>query len=308
MARITWKQCADLPTVMSSGQSTVIGDKVYFGGGDVDNTDRSEQLEYLVYCYDTSQDKWTTLPPLPNRWFSLCQTNNRLTVIGGRKKGNWERVNEAYTYDEDLQMWEKTLPPMPTARSTMAALNLQSAIATIGGRTSDGDTDIVEIFRPETFQWYQANSIPTACCAISVVCTGNTCYAIGGYSDPSRLNQALHASVDDLLCNTSVVTADAMIKNEIWKKLPDTPTYQPVAAILNNNLFTIGGLDTINGEVAQKAVYMYNPANNTWIYAGDLPGPLVGTNVAMLSLTEILVIGGWNGDRVKTVYKGTCSL
>ena len=282
MARIIWKQCADLPTVMSSRQSTVIGGKVYFCGGDVDDNDWGEQFEYLVYCYDTSQDKWTTLPPLPNRWFSLCQMNDRLAAIGGRKKGNWERVNEVYLFNGFSQKWEKTLPPMSTAKSTMAALSLRSSIATVGGRTKNGYTNVVEIFRPETSQWYKTSSIPTTCCATSAVCIDNICYVLGGYNDPLRLNQALYASVDDLLSNA--VPGDVTINSgsvDIWKKIPNTPTYQPVAAILNNNLITIGGLDRVDGEVAQKAVYMYNPTKNLWTYADDLPGPLVGTSTAM---------------------------
>ena len=311
MAKITWKQCADLPTVMSSGQSTVIGGKVYFGGGDVDNNDFSEKLEYLVYCYNISQDKWLSLPPLPNRWFALCQINDRLTAVGGRGKGNWEYMNEVYSFDESSWKWEKILPPMQTAKSTMATLSFRSAIATIGGATKNGNTNVVEIFRSETSQWYKTSPIPNACSAISAVCIGDNCYVLGGYNDSLRLNQALYASVDDLLSNA--VPADATINygnadhTVTWKKLPNTPTYQPVAATLNESLFTIGGLDAVNGIVAQKAVYTYDPVNNLWIHLDDLPGPLVGTNTAMLSPTEILLIGGWNGDRVKTVYKGTYS-
>ena len=305
---ITWKRCANLPTVMSSGQSTVIGDKVYFGGGDVDNTDWGEQFEYLVYCYNTSQDNWTKLPPLPNRWFSLCQINDRLTAIGGRKKGSRERVNEVYSFDEVSQRWEKMFPPMPTAKSTMPAIGLPSAVvATIGGRTKSGDTDIVEIFRPDTSQWYKTDSIQTVCCATSAVCIGSTCYTLGGYNDPQCLNQALYASVDDLLSNAVPVDAATSGSADAWKNLPNTPTYQPVASVINDNLYTIGGLDKVDGKVAQKAIYMYDHTSNCWIYADNLPSPLVGTNAAILSPREILVIGGWNGDRVKTVYKGTCS-
>ena len=307
---ITWKQCANLPITTSSGQSTVIGDKVYFGGGDVDNTDWGEQFEYVVYCYNISQDSWTKLPPLPNRWFSLCQINNRLIAIGGRKKGNWEYVNEVYSFDELSKRWEKMLPSMPTAKSTMPAIGLSSAaVATIGGGTKSGDTNVVEIFKPYTLQWYKTDSIPIACCATSAVCIGSTCYALGGYSDPQSLNQALYASVDDLLSNA--VPADAAntsgSADTTWKNLPNTPTYQPIAAVLNDKLYAIGGLDKVDGKVAQKAIYMYDHTNNCWIYADDLPSPLVGTNAAILSQREILVIGGWNGDRVKTVYKGTCS-
>ena len=312
---ITWKQCADLPIIMSSGQSAVIGDKVYFGGGDVDDVlDWGEQFEYLVYCYSTSQDKWTKLPPLASRWFSLCQINGRLTAIGGRKKGNLKcDANEVYLFDESSQRWEETLPPMPIAKSTMPAINLPSAaIAIIGGGTKNGATNTVEIFRPDTSQWYKTNSIQIASCATSAVCIGNTCYVLGGYNDPQRLNQALYASVDDLLSNAVPADEQCHVTTtsgsaDTWKNLPNTPTYQPVAAVLNDNLYTIGGLDKVDGVVAQKAMYMYNAASNQWIYADDLPSPLVGTNAAMLSPTEILVIGGWNGDRVKTVYKGTCS-
>ena len=209
---ITWKQCADLPIIMSSGQSTVIGDKVYFGGGDVDDVlDWGEQFEYLVCCYSISQDKWTKLPPLSNRWFSLCQINGRLTAIGGRKKGNLEcHANEVYSFDESSQRWEKTLPPMPTAKSTMPAINLPSAaIAIIGGGTKNGATNAVEIFRPDTLQWYKTNSIQIASTAVSAVCIGSTCYALGGYNNPQRLNQALYTSVDDLLSNAVPVDADA---------------------------------------------------------------------------------------------------
>lgn len=250
------------------------------------------------------------------RWFSLCQIDGRLTAIGGRKKGNLEcHINEVYSFDESSQSWEKMLPPMPTAKSTMPAINLPSAaaaIAVIGGGTKNGCTNAVEIYRPGTSQWYTTGSIQRACSTSSAVCIGSTCYVLGGGSDPQRLNQALYASIDDLLSNAIPVSADVHAtatngSSDIWKSLPNTPTYQPVAATLNDNLYTIGGLDRADGAVAQKAIYMYDATSNKWIHADDLPSPLVGTNAAMLSLTEILVIGGWNGNRVKTVYKGTYS-
>ena len=48
---------------MSGGKTTVINGKVYCGGGVGDGYDDDD--EYIVYCYDPSQDNWTTLPPLP---------------------------------------------------------------------------------------------------------------------------------------------------------------------------------------------------------------------------------------------------
>ena len=53
---------------------------------------------------------------------------------------------------------------------------------------------------------------------------------------------------------------------------------------------------------------MYSPSTNSWIYISDLPAPRSYTAVAVLSSTEVLVIGGWDDGRVNTVYKGTLTL
>ena len=164
--------------------------------------------EYNVYCYDPSQDNWTTLPPLPVRLFSLGQVNGKLVAVGGWKK-NYVTTNEVFTYDEQSRKWKQTLPPMPTARYSPGALSLQSALVVAGGLTLGGLTSIgarmytnaVKMFKADTSQWYRTDPLPTACSQISLVIIGNTCYALGGYNHPSYLNQALYASVDDLLSN-----------------------------------------------------------------------------------------------------------
>ena len=89
-AGITWKQCARLPTTLVNGKTTVINGKVYCGGGVTDGDSKC-----IVYSYDPSQDKWTTLPPLPVKWFSLGQVNGKLVAVGGSKDD--KAVNNAYT-------------------------------------------------------------------------------------------------------------------------------------------------------------------------------------------------------------------
>ena len=113
----------------------------------------------MIYCYDPSHDKWTTLPPLPIRRFGLGQVCGKLVAIGGEKKSGGI-TNEVYTYDERSQKWKQTIPPMPTARCTRIVLSLQSAPVVAGGYTpSRNTTDIVEIFKPDTVQWYTANRL-----------------------------------------------------------------------------------------------------------------------------------------------------
>ena len=73
--------------------------------------------------------------------------------------------------------------------------------------------------------------------------------------------------------------------------------------LAGNRLLTIGGSE---GGTAKKEVYMYSPSTNSWIYISDLPAPRSGTAVAVMSLIDILVIGGEDDDskRMNTVYKG----
>ena len=302
-ASITWKQCAQLPIKLSDGSATVVNGKVYYGGAGSDDDDDG----YIVYCYNPLQDKWTTLPPLPVNWFGLGQVNGKLVAIGGKKKSG-SRTNKVYTYGKQSQKWKQTIPPMPTARDSPGVLSLQSALVVAGGDTSSGVTDIVEIFKPDTLQWYKTDPLPpTGCRDVSLVTIGNTCYALGGFKYPFCLNQALYASVDDLHCNAvpANLTSDTQ---SAWKTLPNAPTYKPAAAVLVGNLLAIGGDEASYGGADKKEVYMYSPSTNSWIYISDLPAPRSSTAVAVFSSTEILVIGGCYGGRVNTVYKGTLNL
>ena len=184
-----------------------------------------------------------------------------------------------------------------------------------GGFSSIGGyTNAVEIFKADTSQWYSTDPLPTACTRISLVVIGNTCYALGGFKDPSHLNQALHAIVDDLLhnavpSNQTTHSGTSANTQSAWKTLANTPTYQPAAAVLAGKLLAIGGNETSKGGADKKEVYMFSPSTNSWIYISDLPEPRCYTTVAVLSSTEILVIGGrCDDDRVNTTYKGTLQL
>ena len=309
-ASITWKQCANLPTKLSAVKSTVIGDKVYCRGV----TDAGDDTEYIVYCYATSQDSWTTLPPLPVKWFGLGHTDGKLVAVGGWKK-NGDQTNAVYTYDEQSRKWKQKIPPMPTSRVYPSVLSLKSQLLVIGGY-SPSYSAAVEIFRSDVSQWFMTDPLPKACCDMSIVAIDNVCYALGGFKHPLHLNQAVCASITDLL--RSAVPAneteqiDVSFTKSVWKTLPNTPTYEPAAAVLAGKLLAIGGTKTAKKGANRKEIYTFSQSANSWTYIGDLPAPRFDAAVAVLSSTEILVIGGWGGDaaqeRMNTVYKGTLLL
>ena len=113
------------------GRTVVINGKVYCAG-----VTGFDATEYIVYCYDPSQDEWSTLLPLPVKYFGLGQVSGKLIAIGGQKKNNHVPTNLVYTYDEDSQKWRQRIPPMPTAREFPGVLSLHSALVVAGGSTS----------------------------------------------------------------------------------------------------------------------------------------------------------------------------
>ena len=293
---IDWEQCADLPYATAAGQSTIINGKVYFGGGITDDDNK----RYLVHCYSPTENQWTTLPPLPVKWFGLGQINGKLVAVGGVKKDK----KQATMYVFDAQKWKKStaIPPMAIARTFPALLSLDKLLIVAGGNMEGGrSTNAVEIFQQGTSEWHQAASLPKACCNLSLVNSGDTLYALGGYDQPSLLNQVLYASTDDL-----VHVKDPT--KPVWRTLQSSPSYQPPAAILFDNLLAVGGWTASGGKVAQKSIHMYSSTTDSWVYFSDLPEPCAWTTCAVLSATEILVIGGRNEENVRAVYKGTLAV
>ena len=269
----------------------------------------------MVYCYDLSQDKWTTLPPLSVRYFGVGQVASKVVAVGGKKKIDERATDEVLTYDERLQKWKQTIPPLPTARFASGVLSLRSALIVVGGRhTPSSYTDVVEVFRPDMFQWYSADPLPTPCSGLSLIANNDACYVLGGYRYLSRLNQALCASLKDLVLsavpanqiNNSAAGDSATVYAEsAWKALPNVPCNQPTAADIAGSLLAVGGKKLTSGANG-KEIYMYLPANNSWVYFCDLPTPQFCSAVAVLSSTEILVIGGYGDhDRMNSVSLGT---
>ena len=275
--------------------------------------------DFKVYCYDASQNVWSVLPQLPVRFFGIGRLNGTLVAVGGTKMGIKAMIqdisNKVYTYNEQLQEWEQTIPPMLTPRQSPGVLSLESDSALIvasGFTTGLEFANSVEIYQQKTSQWYRADPLPIQCCDLSMVAINNHCYALGGFQEPLCLNQAVCATLGDLLRNAIPADLIAHSGNNTptaWKLLPDTDVYRPTAAMMAGYLLAIGGSETPQGGADRKEIYAYSPSTNSWIYISNLPIPLREISINSLSPVEILVIGGQRGDsRMSTVYKGTLNL
>ena len=291
---------------VSSAKAVVIRDRVYCGGGFADADDD----QFRVFCYSPSEDTWNTLPACDVHWFGLGQVRGKLVTVGGRKKSYGEITNEVYEFDEMAHSWKHSIPPMPTARHSPAVLSHHSTLTVAGGSTGYTRTAVVEVFREETSQWHTTEPLPFRWRCPSSVLISNRWYLLGGAVEGELFsNRAVCAHIDLLLQKAlhrdQASTDRDSTNNSAWEVLPNTPHYAPAAATFGASLLAVGGTTTSKRPSnPQTAVHVYSPCTNAWIHISDLPAPRVGTATAMLSTTELLVIGGWNNGRQNSVYKG----
>ena len=211
---LTW---GDVHTTISIIVNLVIASgKVYYGGS------ASTMDECTVYCYDPRRDKWSTLPPLPVRYFGLSRIDEELIAIGGVNIDADEPINKVHVYDSKLERWKEMIAViMPSARAFPSVMSVQLGLIVAGGLIqlyNDEYTDIVEIYALGESDGKQSD-----------------------LEDTTR-PKALYASVDDLISNAVPVNktlqCDTGSTHSAYKMLPHTPCYQPAATALGAWLFS----------------------------------------------------------------------
>ena len=245
------------------------------------------------------------------RWFGLGQVRGKPVTVGGIKKSDRKVTNEVYEFDEVAHSWKQSIPPIPTARHSPAALSHHSTLTVAGGNTGHGFTAVVEVFSEETSQWHTTEPLPFRWWNPSSLLINNRWYLLGGAAEREHFsNRAVCAHIDLLLQKAlprdQASTDRDSTNNSAWEVLPNTPHYRPAAATFGAALLAVGGTTSNKWPPnPQTAVHVYSPCTNAWIRISDLQAPRVWTATAMLSPTELLLIGGWNnGRKQNSVDKG----
>ena len=280
-----------MPKPIYLPQSVVIGDVVFVNGS------------HEFYKYEIRSDKWSVLPPCPVRYFGIGQLSGKLVTVGGLDRGAF--VADVYTYEEETQQWEKSIPPMPTPRRWSCVVTYHSSIAVCGGETTSGETNVIEVFKIETSQWYTAAPLPVAGDFLLSTIINDTCYLKGGYHHRSIMCASLPSLFQSATPHNQP-SPDAQ-QQSVWTMLPDLPHRYSALTNINiggGTLLALGGVDEYSPN---HDVHAYNPSTKSWMIAGSLPQACAYATVELLPSGQVILIGGrdmhWNW--LKTVHIGT---
>ena len=268
---------------MRCAQTVLIRGKVCVGhgGGYLASGDDA----YLIRQYSPTDDRWSTLPPAPVRWFGMGDLNGQLVIVGGVTRQGVV-TGKVHMLDSSSQKWEESIPPMPTARYSPEVLSQPPCLTVVGGR-DQSKLSKVEIFIPQTSQWHNASPAPSPLSLMTTTVIHNKCF-LAEYTDSAKVYQ-LCVSVHLATTTTTGSSVTPQVTTE-WKDLPELPYKRFALGSLNGCLLAVGGGEWLNPI---STVQSYSPITNTWERVGDLPEQRYRCSTVLLPTTgELLVMGG----------------
>ncbi len=173
---------------------------------------------------------------------------------------------------------------MPTARSRLGVAGYNGNLYLIGGERKSGTTGLVEIYTPDTQQWREGASKPTAVANVQTIVIGDEIFVPGGCTGEQ-----------DAIAIFEVYNP----AKDMWRTAAPLPTTRCAyaAAAFNGKLYLFGGWDGSN-YVADGLVY--SPEDDAW---QPLPNPYplaVGFSAAATLGNDIFVAGGYDGKKETT--------
>ena len=287
-----------MPVSVGWSQSVVIGDVMFVSA--------SWNGSHELYKYETRSEKWSVLPPCPVRCFGIGQLSGKLVTVGGHDGSGGANVGDVYTYEEETQQWEKSIPPMPTPHRWSCVVTYHSSIAVCGGQTTSGERSIIEVFKSEMSQWYTAAPLPVACDGMQSTIINDTCYLVRRYHHRSIMCASLPSLFQSATPHNQP-SPDAQ-QQSVWTMLPDLPHRCSALTSINiggGTLLALGGCDDEDG--LSHDVHAYNPSTKSWMIVGSLPRTCYGASAELLPSGQVILIGGRDihSNRLKTVHIGT---
>jgi len=156
-----WTEKASMPTARGSPAAAAVDGRIYVAGGDPGATDFA--------VYDPALDTWQSLPAMPTgrQHLAAVGIDGLFYAISGRASlgagvGNLAALE---VYDPGTGTWS-ALPPIPTARSGLAAAAVGGRFAVaFGGEGNDADPSGVfgelEAYDTVLGQWTELSPMPT---------------------------------------------------------------------------------------------------------------------------------------------------
>ena len=246
-----------------------------------------------VYSYTVSSG-WTSLPNCPYLGSGLAVVNHLLTAIGGNAGS--ELTNKLFSLigEGSEKKWTEVFSPMQTERRGLTALCTGTSLIVAGGvGVLALMLTTVEVMNTETWQWCTAATLPDPITNFSATICGDQIYMLGGQDKSWNSTSAVYT------CSLSALLQSCSSPSNVWSRVADCPAQWSTCASLLGQMLAIGGMNYEN-KIATTAVFVYEPATNSWTVISHMLSARSLTLTAVLSSNQLIVVAGTDLDFNKT--------
>jgi len=177
---------------------------------------------------------------------------------GGPNVPDQTEIRRLEAYNPDLNSWE-TLAPMPTARSTAAAVAIGTKIYVVGGKDSRrgvGSMRTLEIYDPATNSWSSGANMPTARWGPAAVAFNDEMWVMGG------------ALTADTFYDVVEIYNPA---TDTWRtgESMDVARYRPAVGVVDGKIYVAGGMSTGGTDIDDFEIW--DPQFSSWLTTDVMP-------------------------------------
>uniref|UniRef100_A0A3B1JBX8 Kelch like family member 34 n=1 Tax=Astyanax mexicanus TaxID=7994 RepID=A0A3B1JBX8_ASTMX len=262
----------------------VVGNFLFVLGGEVVEVDAENEKTAVmtvsdqVWRYDPRFDRWEEMEPLLQKraQFSCCVVNGVIYAIGGRGQRGEPALSSVERYDMKAGCWRSGVA-LPHAVHGQACATIRRGIYISGGIHSNQPESSKELLFLNTHDsdaWERRSAMSIARFGHQMATIKECIYAFLGMYEPfcdierydpaqdqwTRLKPLLH----DCFCYGLTVTA-------------------------GGRALMFGGRKWQDGqELCTPDVLEYDPEYDSWKKVCKLPGPLCGTQCAVMTISELI--------------------
>ena len=252
----------------------VLNGKIYFAGGKVDSSTRSDIMEE----YDPATNIWRTLSPLssPREGVSLFTLQDKLFAIGGDGVGGRVATVETF-YPQDNIFSEG--PTFPHAISYGNSIELGGLPYLLGGN-NQGKIATNYVFENNASTWVVKAPMSKARSGQGLVVYEGHIWAMGGGDGSNSLD--LVESYDPV--------------SNSWQLEPSLPVKKQWASawVANGKIYIAGGRSANN--VFESSIHSFSRETG-WVSAGNLPENKYAADAVILN-DKVYIIAGQTASGV----------
>ena len=249
-----------------------------------------------IYSYVIATNSWARFPDSPVSDCGLAILKRKLTVVGGKKDGQFTGKLLSLVETAGRKEWIVIYPSMSTKRCSPVLIHCQNSLVVAGGEAESGYLKTVEVLNIDTSVWQKVPDLPNPLVFASTTIIGTQLYILGGWVEKMAPTYSVISCSLKSLIQPDGVSQEPDKCPSPWHSLRDLPLKGSTCVAVRGRLLSIGGRDI---HKPMSTIHIYNPLTNSWEVLTYMIYPRHQCYATVLD-KKLLVFGGWrlNGKQV----------